>query len=186
MAKNRPARPIAIGQKFGKLAVCKHNTQTKRWVCVCDCGNQKEVASSHLGRSVNSCGCLKGENRRKREQQRGARYQDISGKYWASIKQAARIRKIPFLLSLEEAWEIWLRQNGKCALSGIDIVLAAGSSPTKMFLQTASLDRVDSKGTYCISNVQWVHKRINEMKNDDSDEEFIAWCQKVAKHRGNK
>ena len=51
------------GQRFGKL-VAMYPTSMKDgshmyWVCQCDCGNQHEVASSHLKRgSVQSCGCI--------------------------------------------------------------------------------------------------------------------------------
>ena len=32
--------------------------------------------------------------------------------------------------------------------------------------------------------VQWVHKRINTMKNDMTEIEFINWCVKVAEIHG--
>jgi hypothetical protein len=47
---------------------------------------------------------------------------------------------------------------------------------------TASLDRIDSSKGYVEGNVQWVHKRINIMKNDLSDSEFIEWCRVVSKN----
>lgn len=55
------------GQRFGKLQVlrcyagCKQGGRTK-WLCLCDCGNEKVVASNHLTRTVEStksCGCLR-------------------------------------------------------------------------------------------------------------------------------
>ena len=52
------------GQRFGKL-IAMYPTSMKDgshmyWVCQCDCGNQKEVASNHLKNgNVQSCGCIK-------------------------------------------------------------------------------------------------------------------------------
>ena len=52
------------GQKFGKLTplypTFKKDGNHMYWMCQCDCGNTKEVASNHLQRgSVQSCGCIK-------------------------------------------------------------------------------------------------------------------------------
>ena len=51
------------GQKFGKLTAIKPTTMKDGshmyWLCNCECGNQKEVASNHLKRGdVKSCGCI--------------------------------------------------------------------------------------------------------------------------------
>lgn len=53
------------GQKFGRLTVLYrlHNYNNKNhgmyWLCVCDCGNLKEVYGRDLRRgSTRSCGCL--------------------------------------------------------------------------------------------------------------------------------
>lgn len=58
-----------VGQRFGKLVVLRDSgKRTKtggiKWLCKCDCGNVKEVSSTHLvDGSCNSCGCInsKGE-----------------------------------------------------------------------------------------------------------------------------
>ena len=53
------------GQRVGRLTVISKepNTNPKdkhaMWLCVCDCGNTKKVASHHLKKgSVKSCGCI--------------------------------------------------------------------------------------------------------------------------------
>jgi len=53
-------------QRFGRLVAMHRGPSTEhkntRWVCVCDCGNEKLVHTTHLrsGRSQ-SCGCLSKE-----------------------------------------------------------------------------------------------------------------------------
>lgn len=50
------------GQQFGKLTAIKRaeNRGSKTyWLCECECGNQKEVQTSHLRSGlIKSCGCL--------------------------------------------------------------------------------------------------------------------------------
>lgn len=54
------------GQRFGKLTVIKRvenvmNSHISRWLCQCDCGNEKIVYSNHLRRgNTKSCGCEQG------------------------------------------------------------------------------------------------------------------------------
>ena len=35
---------------------------------------------------------------------------------------------------------------------------------------------------YIENNVQWVHKHVNRMKSDKSDDEFLEWCKKCYLH----
>lgn len=50
------------GQRFGKLvALSKANSRSGKtyWLCQCDCGNQKEIQTSHLVNGlIQSCGCI--------------------------------------------------------------------------------------------------------------------------------
>lgn len=53
-----------IGQQFGRLIVVQRMNNNKwgqsRWLCQCNCGNKKTVASRHLKAGcTRSCGCLK-------------------------------------------------------------------------------------------------------------------------------
>ena len=52
----------------------------------------------------------------------------------------------------------------------------------KKILRTASIDRIDSKSGYIEGNIQWVHKFINSMKLDHTQEEFIKLCKAVVNH----
>ena len=53
-----------IDQKFGRLIVVKQNNKDKNnhilWLCLCDCGQETIVQSSHLITGhTQSCGCIK-------------------------------------------------------------------------------------------------------------------------------
>lgn len=99
-------------------------------------------------------------------------YKDIPGSYWNKIEKAAIGRGISFSLSIVDAWDLFVKQNGRCALSG-DVLSFLNQ-------QTASLDRMDSSGDYTLSNVQWVYKSLNIMKWHFSCEHFISYCNLVA------
>ena len=62
-------------------------------------------------------------------------------------------------------------------------MLLSFQSSSRVSDGTASLDRIDSSKGYTIDNVQWVHKKVNMMKKDMSDSEFIAWCNEISSYR---
>jgi hypothetical protein len=102
---------------------------------------------------------------------------EISGHYWSMIKYSAKRRRsgrkeIAWDIDIEFAWDLFLRQNRKCALSGLPIQFGS--------MQTASIDRVDSGKGYTKDNVQWLHKDVNIMKNKFTTEYFAKLCSLVA------
>jgi hypothetical protein len=97
---------------------------------------------------------------------------------WAPISNQAARRGIPFEVTREDAWELFIRQDRKCALSGIPIEFAINLRDSRD-QQTASLDRIDNSMGYRIDNLQWVHKKLNIMKNVMGNAEFIEWCKMV-------
>lgn len=55
------------GKRFGRLTVVRYNGADRsgaaRWVCLCDCGEEKAILSTHLrGGKIKSCGCLMRES----------------------------------------------------------------------------------------------------------------------------
>lgn len=110
-------------------------------------------------------------------------YGEISGRLFYSIKRHAIERNLLFLISLEQIWDLFLKQNRKCALSGIDLKF---SSSARSSDGTASLDRIDSLKGYTVDNVQWVHKELNEMKMNMQESKFFQWIELVHKNQLNK
>lgn len=165
-----------IGKRFGKLTVTDRlRTRIHRyvvWECFCECGTRKHIKTNELTNgSVKSCGCSQFTKGSRNPLWRG--HGEISGKLWARIARSAKTRNIPFELSLEMAWGLFQQQSNRCALSGMPISLKDG---------TASLDRRNSQEGYILENVQWVHKHINIMKMDHTEDEFIRLCKQVANH----
>lgn len=47
------------GLKFNRLTAIEYNPETKKWKCLCECGNFKEIQASNLKNgATKSCGCL--------------------------------------------------------------------------------------------------------------------------------
>jgi hypothetical protein len=88
------------------------------------------------------------------------------------MEHGARKRGIDWKIAIEDAWDLFVAQNGKCALTGVPIEFGEGFNDPF----TASLDRKDSTIGYTLVNVQWVHKTVNKMKQNLSEEEFIRFC----------
>lgn len=79
-------------------------------------------------------------------------------------------------ITIEQIYTLWLKQDKKCSLSGIEIGFYDGKNNS----HTASIDRIDSDLGYILSNVQLVHKDVNIMKNKFSNHYFIEMCKKIA------
>lgn len=166
------------GKQFGRLKVISRAPTTASghtmWFCEeLGTGTVKPVASTHLLRG-NAKSFTPWKIGKEHAQWDGV--EEMSGNYWNHIERGAMVRKLLFNISKTYAWNLFVKQNRKCALSGLDLYFpACGKSP-----YTASLDRIDSSKGYIEGNVQWVHKTINLMKNRLSQEEFISFCKSVA------
>ena len=170
-------------QRFGKLLVLEKTRVYKRswlWKCLCDCGNTCEAVGSKLKlyRKL-SCGCLL-----KREGRwNWCGYKDISGFFWRRILNGAKARKLNVGITIQYAWDIFEKQNKKCALTGETLFF---STKDDSYNGNASLDRIDPSKGYEVENVQWVHKIVNVIKWDMDENELIYWSRKIAEYSKNK
>ena len=80
---------------------------------------------------------------------------------------------------------LWIKQDGKCAISGLPLEKFLRSIPNTPL--TVSIDRIDSSRGYMMDNVQLVCHCINLAKNKYDPEVFGAFIQKlVRQHELNK
>lgn len=118
-------------------------------------------------------------------QKNTVKYGEIHKSYIYILKTRAYNKQLKFNLTGDYLWKLFLSQNKKCALSGIDIKFPKTWGPKSKTEMTASLDRIDSSKGYLKGNVQWLHKNINVMKMDMSDTQFITLCRMVAQYNAN-
>lgn len=169
-----------IDKRFAKGVVKKliGSDGKKSWLLQCDCGEKyKALTESLLSGNTKSCGCLNKRTGKNHPHYKGC--EDLSGDYWSKLKQGARKRDIEFNITIKEAWKLFKNQDKKCALTGWEITLTDSSS----LKQTASLDRINSNKHYKLSNIQWVHKDVNRIKQNYSQDYFITICEAIASRR---
>ncbi len=172
---------------FGRLTVLEcvpeleQQGDKSKWRCRCECGNETVVDITSLGNgATRSCGCLLIEMAGRRSRRYvGGKY--VSGLYWSSIRSGAKVRCIEFSLTITEIDELWAKQSGRCALTGLELVMPERYVENSD-VGTASLDRIDSKKGYVTGNVQWVHKDVNRMKHAFPTERFLELCRAVVSY----
>lgn len=165
------------GFKFGKLIAIKEILYTSskhcqsRWLCQCDCGKLLKIRYSALiDKSRNQCIKCFGLSK--------IHGSTLSKTLYNRIIKGARYRNLDFKLSIIYLQSLIEQQNFKCKLSGLDIRFNQYATKS----HSASLDRIDSSKGYIEGNVQWVHKDINIMKLNHSQDKFIQLCKEVAKY----
>lgn len=148
----------------------------KAVTCKCKCGKiircKKTLINS--GRKK-SCGCMISETEFVSK--------NIMRMYWFAVRTNALQRNIDFNINPEDLETKINQQNFKCALSGLDITLPYSHNE---FLKdrewTASVDRIDSNKPYTRDNIQFVHKDINRMKMNLSEQKFLEYCRLIVNH----
>lgn len=114
-------------------------------------------------------------------------YMEIQGTYLTALKNQAKKRGLEFSISYEYLWDLFLRQDRKCAYSGIEIFFSRNNIEHINGDYTASLDRINSSLGYIEGNVQWVHKRVNVMKGNMEEQEFLNFCEAITfKNKGQE
>ena len=108
-------------------------------------------------------------------------YGNIYKSYWTTIERRSEKTNKQFDISIEYAWELFLKQNGYCKLTGLDIFMEYRNK------QTASLDRIDCSKGYIEGNVQWVHKDVNRKLKGVLDEEKLKqYCLTIINYKRDK
>lgn len=99
----------------------------------------------------------------------------IHTSYQASKSRAKR-DGIPFDIDLEYVTELFYQQNGKCALTGEDMIPKSGRT-------SPSLDKMTPELGYVRGNIQWTTWKANCMKQDLNMDELIQFCKTVIELR---
>lgn len=154
-----------LEKKIGKWEILERVGTNKHrrpiWKCRCLCGTIKNVSSNNLLSGLSkSCGKCN-------------EYEGIKGRKFSQLLGTAKARNIDVLVTKKDLWDKFEKQEHKCALSGMILILSDDKN------NTASLDRIDSSKCYSVDNIQWVHKDINIMKNHFTEKYFIDMCSKI-------
>lgn len=173
--RNQKFNLLTAIEPVEKPVTSKSNSRSTWWMCICDCGKEKIVRSTELIRGdTKSCGC--GNKFEKSSKYKGVG--KLAQSKFSHIKYGAISRGLEFNITIEFAWELYQKQNGKCFYTGLDIEL----KPRNNGHMTASMDRIDSTKGYLENNVVWIHKDVNLMKNTFTKEYFLSLCQLISEN----
>lgn len=120
--------------------------------------------------------CKKCSNRNTDNSHRGW-HRGVRISWYNKFKSSAELREIPWYISMDDVADTMDGQGSRCALTGWDI-----SFPDWGHSQDApaSIDRIDSSLGYTKDNIQLVVRKVNMMKQQYTQEEFIEVCKAVA------
>jgi hypothetical protein len=153
-------RSNLVGQTFGLLRVVSATGASRDgrilWDCVCRCGRQKAVATSHLRRGhVKSCGCLRTECQTNRKHGYHGTPTYVS---WQGMKQRCRgqgkdgASYVAKGITYCHEWESFDR-----------FLADMGERP-----EGKTLDRIDNSSGYSKSNCRWATPREQNQNRDST------------------
>ena len=159
-----------------ELSAKKQSGRDKIWKCRCSCGNIGYVKSYHLTKGY-SKKCVDCGHKPK------IYTKELDEFLWNRILSNANKREIKVQISRQDAYQLFLKQDRKCALTDLQLKFANSGTDYLNGGTTASLDRINSSKGYESGNLQWVHKDINKMKNIFDEDYFVRLCVLVAQHK---
>ena len=171
-----------IGKQTGGIIIKeKLNTINGRLFVRCECLTCKKMFDAKFHNvykgNYKSCGCLRYALNYRSPRWRGVG--EISQSFMSSIMRGAKGRNLEFNVSVEYLWDLFLKQDKKCAISGVNLRF----QETRLdYDATASLDRIDATRGYVKGNLQWVHKDINYMKQSMNNKELLRWIDVIYKY----
>lgn len=135
------------GQRFNKLLVISKSSTAYKWVCMCDCGNKKEINIYSLLKGVTkSCGCLSIEKAKGRATHGKSRTTEHN--IWKTIKQRCYNKNLD---SYKRYGARGIKMSLRWKNSFSAFLEDMGDRPSLKH----SIERIDNNKEYCKSNCRW-------------------------------
>lgn len=100
---------------------------------------------------------------------------DPRGRLGVCLRMALRRRPTENAATLDELMQLWRRQSGRCAVSGLEMTWKKG----RIMPQSISLDRIDSERGYELSNLRLVCFQVNCFRGKWSDAQMMQMAQAI-------
>jgi hypothetical protein len=167
------------------VLVCWHNNRPVRAVrvriggvlwSVCDARPPRPSQQNVFGKGFAP------DDRRAAVRQRHSRSWIYLTRLFDKASRAGRQRGIGVRMHRDDVAQLWIKQQGRCALSGVPMSHTLSRSVPDAQWRNASLDRIDSNQGYEPGNLQLVCALVNRMKSNLPQSDFVWWCSQIA-HR---
>jgi hypothetical protein len=148
----------------------------KEFLKYCQICGKEQIYSSNkdLNRAIKNNSLCKSCNNKTRALNL-KKYKEIPVSWFDEKKRKAEAKGRIFEFDIEYIWKVYIRQDRKCALSGLPLDFNKDTENGMV-----SLDRIDNNKGYIKRNIQLVHKDVNFMKYVHDQKYFIKMCKLVA------
>lgn len=162
-----------VGQRFGRLVAIERfkgddKKDYTRWVCLCDCGNQKIIARASLRNGeTQSCGCLQKEDVSRRQKTHGKSRTKEYYSWRNMLRRCYDVNSVGYEnyggrgISVCNDWHIF--EN---------FLADMGLKP-----EGYSIERIDNDGNYEKNNCKWATKQ--EQNSNTRQNRIITYNNKT-------
>jgi|TARA_B000000557_G_scaffold186746_1_gene152724 hypothetical protein len=91
--------------------------------------------------------------------------------------------KVGWDIELEDVLELWDKQEGRCALTGLFMTYHKDGGGKKDL--NASIDRINPEIEYLVTNIQLVCSRANTLKHNLREDELYWWAKNIVEFKEN-
>lgn len=99
---------------------------------------------------------------------------------YTQLKSTRRNSEYKWDITVEYLYQLYKKQDGKCAISGVNMTWHKGSGKTHYNI---SIDRKNPDLDYVPTNVQLVCVITNIMKHTLNDVDFYWWCKTIVDNK---
>lgn len=102
---------------------------------------------------------------------------------WHGAKDRAISQNLEFNITTDYLRYLWNKQEGKCALSNLDMTFIFNSGRISTNI---SIDKIVPSKGYTMGNIQLVCMACNQIKSDLSESEMYNFCKNIVEVYENK
>lgn len=155
----KSTKHLLVGNKINKLNIISYDKKSKKYYCLCDCGNYKWINANHVKRgNTKSCGCLHKEYLDENSVNHSKEYLKLRTRYYGMIARCNDKSNV----SYKNYGARGIKVCNRWLESFDNFLKDVGYPPNKNY----SLDRIDSNGNYEPNNVRWASNTMQAINRN--------------------